>query len=336
MGQKDVVLARYFEENARFADLVNGFLFDGVQAVSGQDISEKSVAVNGILGRLMGRFTYQKYRDIVRRVALGMRFAVIGVENQDLVHYAMPVRVMLEDAAGYDEQMRRIQRLHRGHRDLRGAEYVGRFSRKDRLEPVFTIVIYYGSEPWDGARDLYGLLDLDQLPPAVSRQLNNFRLNLLELRSFEHLDAFRTDLREVFGFIRRANDKRALLAFTEERRERFEHMEEDAFDVITTLTGLDRLAGIKAQCMDEGGKVDMCEGMRQLLEDSLNEGIEKGMKQGMERGMRQGLKQGEVSQTRKVAHNMYLRGMSAEDAAAICEMSLEQIESWFREWAHRR
>ncbi|GEM_PF-2369954 len=72
----------------------------------------------------------------------------------------------------------------------------------------------------------------------------------------------------------------------------------------------------------------MCEGMRQLLEDSLNEGIEKGMKQG--------LKQGEASQPRKVAHNMYLRGMSAEDAAAICEMPLEQIESWFREWAHRR
>lgn len=109
-------------------------------------------------------------------------------------------------------------------------------------------------------------------------------------------------------------------------------MEEDAFDVITTLTGLDRLAGIKAQCMDEGGKIDMCEGMRQLLEDSLNEGIEKGM----ERGMRKGLQQGEFSQTRKVAHNMYKRGMSAEDAAAICEMPLEEIESWFCEWAHQR
>lgn len=332
MGQKDVVLARYFEENARFADLVNGFLFDGAQAVSGQDISEKSAAVTGILGRLRNRFTFQKYRDMIRRVALGMRFIVIGVEHQDLVHYAMPVRVMLEDAAGYDEQMRRIQSLHRRRRDLKGAEYVGRFSRKDRLEPVFTIVLYYGSEPWDGARDLYGLLDLDHLPPAVSKQLNNFRLNLLELRNFEHLDVFRTDLREVFGFIRRANDKNALLAFTQERRERFEHMEEDAFDVITTLTGLDRLAGIKAQCMDEGGKIDMCEGMRQLLEDSLNEGIEKGM----ERGMRKGLQQGEFSQTRKVAHNMYKRGMSAEDAAAICELPLEEIESWFREWAHRQ
>ena len=64
----------------------------------------------------------------------------------------------------------------------------------------------------------------------------------------------------------------------------------------------------------------------------MNEGIEKGIQQ----GMKQGLKQGEASQTRKVAHNMYLRGMSAEDAAAICEMPLEQIESWFREWAHRR
>lgn len=165
MGQKDVVLARYFEENARFADLVNGFLFDGAQAVSGQDISEKSAAVTGILGRLRNRFTFQKYRDMIRRVALGMRFIVIGVEHQDLVHYAMPVRVMLEDAAGYDEQMRRIQSLHRRRRDLKGAEYVGRFSRKDRLEPVFTIVLYYGSEPWDGARDRMGCWIWTICPP---------------------------------------------------------------------------------------------------------------------------------------------------------------------------
>ncbi len=328
MGQKDTALGRYFEENARFADLVNVFLFEGAQAVSEQDIAEKSPAVTSILGRLRNRHSVQKYRDIVRRVALGMRFAVIGVEHQDLVHYAMPVRIMLEDAAGYDEQMRSIQRRHRRLGDLKGAEYVGRFSRLDRLNPVFTIVIYYGTDPWDAAKDLYGLLDLADLPPAVLNRLNNFHMNLLELRTFQHSDAFRTDLREVFGFIRRAGDKRALLDFTEERRERFEHMEEDAFDVIAALTGLDRLADIKERCMDEGGKIDMCEGMRQLLEDSLNEGIVKGMEQGMEKG----IQEGEFSKTRRVAHNMFKRGMSAADAAAICEMPLDQIESWFKEW----
>ena len=26
------------------------------------------------------------------------------------------------------------------------------FSREDRIHPVFTIVLYYGQEPWDGAR----------------------------------------------------------------------------------------------------------------------------------------------------------------------------------------
>ena len=91
----------------------------------------------------------------------------------------MPIRVMVEDAAGYDEQMRRIRREHRRAGGLEGAEFLSGFSREDRIHPVFTIVLYYGKEPWDGARDLHSLM-------AVS---------------YTHLDVYKRQMR--FSVIRK-------------------------------------------------------------------------------------------------------------------------------------
>ena len=99
MGKKDIALARYFEDEDRYADLINGYVFSGEQVVSGSDILEKNILVTGVLGTVRKWFAVQKYRDAVKRVVMGMNFAVIALEHQDLVHYGMPVRVMLEDAA---------------------------------------------------------------------------------------------------------------------------------------------------------------------------------------------------------------------------------------------
>lgn len=154
MGQKDISLARYFEDPDRYADLINGFIFKGKQIVSGEDIQEMDSRVTGVFKRLRDRFMVQKYRDCVRRVVFGADFAVIGIENQDRVHYGMPVRIMLEDAAGYDRQMRQIQRHHKNRRDLRGDEFLGGFAKRDKVHPVATICIYYGKEPYNGPKEL--------------------------------------------------------------------------------------------------------------------------------------------------------------------------------------
>ena len=90
MGKKDIALARYFEDEDRYADLINGYVFSGEQVVSGSDILEKNILVTGVLGTVRKWFAVQKYRDAVKRVVMGMNFAVIALEHQDLVHYGMP------------------------------------------------------------------------------------------------------------------------------------------------------------------------------------------------------------------------------------------------------
>jgi hypothetical protein len=36
--------------------------------------------------------------------ALGTDFVLLGIENQDKIHYAMPLRTMVYDAMGYVKQ----------------------------------------------------------------------------------------------------------------------------------------------------------------------------------------------------------------------------------------
>ena len=40
MGKYDVILSQYFEDHYRYADLINGFLFDGEQIVKETDVTD--------------------------------------------------------------------------------------------------------------------------------------------------------------------------------------------------------------------------------------------------------------------------------------------------------
>ena len=218
MGQKDISLVCYFDDRARYADLINGFIFCGEQVVSEEDVQEMDSNVTGVFGRLRNRFMVQKYRDCVRKIVFDTGFAIVGIENQDQVHYAMPVRIMLEDAAGYDRQLRHIRKRHR---------------------------------------------------------------QVLELRSFEDIDCFRTDLREVFGFIKHSNDKNREWEFAFQNEETFQCLDEDAFDVIISVTGSAELEQIKDMYCEEGGKINMCEAIRGMIEDGRIEGVKQGLEQGL-------------------------------------------------------
>ena len=324
MGKKDIALARYFEDEDRYADLINGYVFSGEQVVSGSDILEKNILVTGVLGTVRKWFAVQKYRDAVKRVVMGMNFAVIALEHQDLVHYGMPVRVMLEDAAGYDEQMRRIQKRNRKARGLSRGEFLGGFRKEDRLNAIFTIVLYYGAEPWDGAGDLYSLINFEEIPEGLKNLFNNYRLHVLEVRRFKDIDQFNTDLREVFGFIGFSGDKTAVRNYVAENRDSFEQLSEDAYDVIAVMAHSKELEDVKERYREKGGKINMCEAIRGMIED--------GRLEGRREGKLEGRREGELKAKQIVVRNMYLRGMSEEDTAGLCEEDIELVRQWFRKW----
>ena len=290
MGKRDIALARYFEDEDRYADLINGFVFRGEPVISGENILDKNTRITG--------------------------FVVIALEHQYQIHYSMPVRVMLEDAAGYDEQMRRIQKKNQKVKGLDKGEFLGSFRKEDRLNAVFTIVLYYGEKTWDGAKDLYSLINFDEVPEMLKDLFNNYRLHVLEVRRFKDIDQFNTDLREVFGFIGFSGDKTAVRNYVAENQDSFEQLSEDAYDVIAVMAHSKELEDVKERYREKGGKINMCEAIRGMIED----------------GRLEGRREGELKAKQIVARNMYLRGMSEEDTSGLCEEDIELVRQWFHKW----
>lgn len=275
MGENDITLVTLLEDEARYADLVNAVLAEGRPVVLPEHICEADPSARSVIQRLWKRVPVQKNRDSIRKIVMGMQVILIGVEHQCEVHYAMPARVMMYDALHYDRQLGKLKRFHKRRRDLKGSEFLSGFARTDKLVPVFTIVLYWGEEPWDGPRDLWTMLDCDQLPENAKKLVNNYPLHLIEVRRFPHPEWFRTDLRLVFQFLQRASDKNALLELVQ--REEFTRLEEDLFHVLALFGDMSVLIDQKEALRTEGGKIDMCKGMRDLLEDSKAAGIDEGL-----------------------------------------------------------
>ena len=95
------------------------------------------------------------------------------------------------------------------------------------LDPAFTMVVYTGREAWDGARTLKEMLNLTGLDRMIQKMIADYPINLLEGRSWVNLEWFRSDIKEVFGFLKYTQDKEQLRNFIEENQKAFSDMEEE-------------------------------------------------------------------------------------------------------------
>ncbi len=276
MGTKDIETAVFFDDDKRYADLLNGYIFNGKQVITekqlySQDTREtgKTHKGNQIIGR---KKNIQRFRDGVKRVAFGTSFTIIALEHQDKIHRGMPVRVMVEDALSYDRQMKKLQKQNRENGVLDKNDYISSLTETDVLTPVVTIVIYYGEKPWDMAKDIYEILDHKNLPEEIKTFINHYPIHVLDVRRFTNEEYFKTDVREVFGFIRRSSDKKAVEQYLKEREKQFENIDEDAYDLIAAMTDTKQLQLVKDKYRSEEGGINMCKGLLDWVEESKSEG----------------------------------------------------------------
>ena len=214
MQEQDVNTKEYFLVEERVADLINGGLLEGQQIVKAADVKD---ADSSVFGRIawFGRWTTrQRYRDIVRKVMFGTRFVIIGIEEQSEIHDAMPVRTMGYDFIGYDTQLKKIGKRHRLKKNLRSARsFLSGMLPGEKLEPVITIVLYFGEEEWTGPRCLHDMLALQDFPEALRKYVNDYQLHIFEVNRFKHLEYFQTDLRLVLGFLQNHSNQEMLKKF---------------------------------------------------------------------------------------------------------------------------
>ena len=150
--EKDMTKKRCLSDNRRYADLINAMIFKGKQVVRAEDLTEMDTQT-GMWGSaaVRGKRSHkQRYRDLIKKAAFGINFAVIGIENQEEVHYLMPLRSMSYDVVEYERQAESIRKKIRKEKGISSAELLSGFKKESRLSPCITLVLFFG-ETWDGS-----------------------------------------------------------------------------------------------------------------------------------------------------------------------------------------
>ncbi len=252
----------------------------------------------------------QKHRDLLKFAAMMQdshaNYVILGVENQMEVHYAMPVRNMVYDALQYDKQVAMIAAANRRNKRFfsgtmrNNGEFLSGFLRTDKILPVITLTLYFGTEPWDGPlslREMYDINDsklLDFVP--------DYRVQLIQpmTLSEDDFEKFHTSLREVLQTIKYSVDAQKLTEYITQN-ERMHRLDLSAANVINTV------AGIGLEIKQDRGKVDMCKAIEDLKAESRAEGREEGRVEGREEGREEGHTKGRaetIEQTVAMLRNM--------------------------------
>ncbi len=157
MKNFDALTKQYISDNERFADLFNYFVFHGKQVLTPEGLEERDVTEVAIPYIGKEYKTVQKVRDILKacvaKEADDVVYVLFGLESQSSIHYAMPVRNMLYDAMNFSAQVETLTKKNRQDKALKGsAEYLSGLRKDDRLVPVVTLTLYWGTEKWDGQK----------------------------------------------------------------------------------------------------------------------------------------------------------------------------------------
>ena len=301
---KDVEWKAFFEDNRRYADIINGIGCGGMQVVKDTDLTEADST------------SKKKSRDLLRKAALGMNFMIVGIENQGEMDYELPLRNMHYDVTNYQKQVAKIRKeIRENTKGLEPGEYLYGFKKDSKLNPVVTFVLYSGRKKWSGADRLHDMLDFTDIPYSLKSLVSDYKINLIDIRNFENTDVFQTDVKQVFDFIRCSEDEKKLVELVESDVY-YTQMDEEAFDVVTKYTNLKELIKAK-EYLCEGGKTNVCKAIRDLMEHSREEGLEQGIEQGIEQGREQGIEQGVLAAKKTLVINMLKEN---EPIDRICRM----------------
>lgn len=205
MGKKlkpDIALKEYWENNERYADLLNAVLFGGRTVIHASQLKEQNTEESHTLELGDKTDPLSAIRDLFRviRTAMGVEFLLVGIENQDKIHYGMPIRVLNLDAYAYDRQWKRLKAKYKEEKNMTADEYLSHMRKEDKFLPVVTIVIYYGEKPWDGAQDLHGVLNI---PEEIRPFVGNYPMHLVEVvdNKLQFKNADNEDLFQLLNLI---------------------------------------------------------------------------------------------------------------------------------------
>jgi len=164
LDANEKLLADY---NDVFADIMNGFLFNGKQIIHESDLENcKDRSQYKFAGGM-----HEQERDVSKYFnGNRIHIAFLGIEHQNKPEKEMPLRVISYDGSIYRSQL--LQR--KKAKQKRKKEPI----LDEMFFPAVTLVLYFGTTHWKYGKTLYEVLSIpDNLKPFVS----DYRINVVEV-----------------------------------------------------------------------------------------------------------------------------------------------------------
>lgn len=119
----DTVLKNYWSGNEEFADLFNAVLFGGSQIIRADELENEDTEDSVVLEHRKQAEGVKAARDNIKimkkSTAYGVQLVLLGLESQEHIHYAMPLRVMGYDYATYKKQYNNNARQYKSSQHSR-------------------------------------------------------------------------------------------------------------------------------------------------------------------------------------------------------------------------
>ena len=276
----DTVLKNYWSDNEQFADIFNAVLFEGKQVIKPEELENLDTEESSVLEHRNYAESIKASRDNIKvskkSTAYGVEFVMLGLESQERIHYAMPMRVMGYDYATYKKQYDCNAKQYQKPDGLDEDEYLSRMKRTDKFMPVITIVVYYGEKPWDGAVSLHGML---YIPEEMKKFVNDYKMMLVEARQ-NNLTFHNINNVDLFNMLKMILDKS--IPKNEAKEKVIKYAREHGVDktVIMTVAGATNCK-IDYNALSGKGDVDMCT----LFDEIARENEMKGKLEGEAKGI---------------------------------------------------
>lgn len=274
VGEKDTVTKKYMEDSATFADAFNFLMYDGEQVIKPEQLKEMDTTALALpYGEGERPVPVQKYRDLLKMVTAmtdgNVAYLILGIENQSAVHYAMPPKNMLYDAAEYVAQVDDAATSHgKGKKSKSRAEFLSGFYRTDKLLPVITLTIYFGADEWTAPKSIHEMLSIQD--ERILKFVPDYRINLITPADIadEDFAKFHTELSLALKYIKYSKSKKMLKKVVQEDNA-FKDVSKRTADMVSIVTESD------LHYAERKERVNMCEAIRGIKNDGIEEGTFK-------------------------------------------------------------
>ena len=133
-------MKEFLENNAYFVDFFNAYFFDGKRVLKPENCEELDSEMND------SNMDLEKHVDVIRKYNDGNLYSAFIIENQSYVDMSMVVRAAVYEFVAYERMLKKSKK----NKDNK------------KLPMVHILVFYTGERPWNAARQLSELVEVDE------------------------------------------------------------------------------------------------------------------------------------------------------------------------------